>query len=170
MKKNINIIYATTHDNIFCLKDRLNLPWSNIKEDIRFFRKMTINNTIIMGRQTFNSLNNKPLLNRENIIISNTLINQQDDKFKISKSLDEAINTSLNDNIFIIGGMNLINEALLRDDIDNIYLNKIKLKNNKIISNPVYYTPEIPLYLNLSHIITKKYDNYNIKYIKYTKD
>ena len=157
--KKINIIYATTYDNIFCLRDRLNLPWKNIKEDMRFFRKMTLNNTIIMGRQTFNSLNNTLLSNRENIIISNTLINQQDDKYKISKSLDNAIKISSNDNIYIIGGMNIINEALKRDDIDNIYLNKIKIYNRDNILNPIYYTPDIPLYLNLSHIITKKYNN-----------
>jgi dihydrofolate reductase len=169
MKKNINIIFATTYDNIFCLNDRLNLPWSNIKEDMRFFRQMTLNNTIIMGRQTFNSLNNKPLNFRENIIISNTLINKPDDNFIISKSLDNAINISKNDKIFIIGGINIINEALKRDDINNIYINKIKL-NNKTISNSIYYSPEIPLYLNLSHIITKKYNNYNIKYIKYSKN
>jgi len=168
--KKINIIFATTYDNIFCLNNRLNLPWTNIKEDMKFFRKLTLNNTIIMGRQTFNSLNNKPLNFRENIIISNTLNNNKDNNFIITKSLDEAINISSNNNIYIIGGMNIIDEALKRDDIDNIYLNKIKLKRNKIISNPVYYSPDIPLYLNLSHIITKKFDNYNIKFIKYSKD
>jgi len=111
MNKNINIIFATTYDNIFCLKNNLNLPWTNIKEDMKFFKNITLNNTVIMGRVTFNSLNNKPLNFRENIIISNTLINNNND-YIISRSLDDAINISSNEKIFIIGGINIINEAL----------------------------------------------------------
>lgn len=48
------------------------LPW-NIKKDMAHFYKTTIgdgNNAVVMGRKTWDSLNNKPLKNRLNFIIS----------------------------------------------------------------------------------------------------
>ena len=44
----------------------------NIAEDMKHFRELTLNNTVIMGRKTFDSIG-KPLDNRRNIIISQTL-------------------------------------------------------------------------------------------------
>lgn len=48
-----------------------NMPW-NIKEDLLFFKKTTINNVIIMGKNTFFSLSTppKPLPNRLNIVLT----------------------------------------------------------------------------------------------------
>lgn len=48
------------------------LPW-NIPDDLRIFRTITTNSTVIMGRKTWESLPVKPLKNRHNIVISNTL-------------------------------------------------------------------------------------------------
>jgi dihydrofolate reductase len=47
------------------------MPW-HIKEDLLFFKTMTINNVIIMGKNTFFSLSNppKPLPNRLNIVLT----------------------------------------------------------------------------------------------------
>ena len=46
------------------------------------FKKLTVgdgNNSIIMGKNTWDSLNRKPLLNRKNIVISSTLKDFPDD-------------------------------------------------------------------------------------------
>jgi dihydrofolate reductase len=47
------------------------MPW-NIKEDLLFFKKTTINNIVIMGKNTFFSLSTppKPLPNRLNIVLT----------------------------------------------------------------------------------------------------
>ena len=45
------------------------LPW-HISEDLKNFKKITSNSTIIMGRKTWDSLPIKPLPNRENIVLS----------------------------------------------------------------------------------------------------
>ena len=52
------------------------IPWKN-KEDMFFFKNMTINtnhvnkqNAIIMGRKTFESMNEQPLKTRVNFVIS----------------------------------------------------------------------------------------------------
>lgn len=45
------------------------LIW-RFKEDLRFFKLVTKNKVVIMGRKTFVSIPNKPLRNRVNIVIS----------------------------------------------------------------------------------------------------
>ena len=47
------------------------LPW-HIPEDLKNFKKITSNATIIMGRKTWDSLPVKPLPNRRNIVLSKT--------------------------------------------------------------------------------------------------
>ena len=43
------------------------------KEDLGNFKKITENHTIVMGRKTWESLGNKPLPNRNNVILSESL-------------------------------------------------------------------------------------------------
>jgi dihydrofolate reductase len=49
------------------------LPWK-LPNDLKMFKKITTSglqgNTIIMGRKTFESIGQKPLLNRLNIVVS----------------------------------------------------------------------------------------------------
>lgn len=45
------------------------MPW-NIPEDMQFFKNTTIKNVVIMGKNTFISLNYKPLKDRLNIVLT----------------------------------------------------------------------------------------------------
>ena len=45
------------------------IPW-HLPEDFKWFKQMTSGNVVIMGRKTFESLGNKPLPNRINIVLS----------------------------------------------------------------------------------------------------
>jgi dihydrofolate reductase len=45
------------------------MPW-NIPEEMKFFKEITIKNVVIMGKNTFVSLNNKPLKDRLNVVIT----------------------------------------------------------------------------------------------------
>jgi dihydrofolate reductase len=45
------------------------IPW-NIPEDMKFFKNTTLKNVVIMGKNTFSSLNYKPLKDRLNIVIT----------------------------------------------------------------------------------------------------
>jgi len=47
------------------------LPWK-IPDDMKFFKNKTIKNVVIMGRNTFESLNFSPLKDRLNIVITKT--------------------------------------------------------------------------------------------------
>lgn len=50
----------------------LTIPW-HYSEDFKFFKKTTLGHPIVMGRKTFESLGNKPLPKRLNVVISSTL-------------------------------------------------------------------------------------------------
>ncbi|MEM9281065.1 MAG: dihydrofolate reductase, partial [Verrucomicrobiota bacterium] len=45
------------------------LPW-RLSEDLKWFKKLTVGNPIVMGRKTMESLPNGPLPKRRNIVIS----------------------------------------------------------------------------------------------------
>ena len=62
----ISIIVATSENNVIGVDNKL--PWS-ISEDLKRFKKLTMGNTVIMGRKTYESIG-KPLGGRVNIIIS----------------------------------------------------------------------------------------------------
>lgn len=49
----------------------------NIPEDMKFFKEKTINNTIVMGRKTYESIG-KILPKRENIIITSSINNSRE--------------------------------------------------------------------------------------------
>jgi dihydrofolate reductase len=45
------------------------IPW-NIPEDMKFFKNTTLKNVVIMGKNTFASLNYNPLKDRLNVVIT----------------------------------------------------------------------------------------------------
>jgi len=107
------------------------IPWKN-KEDMIFFKKITSNtnnklkeNAIIMGRKTFESLNEKPLPLRTNFVISR----KKYDNVESFESLDlclEYIKKMNNiERIYVIGGSQLYKEALNHDSCVAVFLNKI---------------------------------------------
>lgn len=69
-KRSLVMILASSLDSTIG-KDN-GIPW-NCKTDMKFFKRATTGNVVIMGRKTFESMNSKPLPNRVNIIVSKTL-------------------------------------------------------------------------------------------------
>lgn len=86
------------------------LPW-HLPADLKHFKMLTLGKSVIMGRKTYESIG-KPLPNRNNIIIS------RNPKFQaagctVETSLTQAlINLNTADEIMIIGGASLFQEAL----------------------------------------------------------
>ncbi len=101
-----------------------------IPEDMKFFKEKTSNNLIIMGRKTYDSINNKPLQNRTNCIITSkvNLIkhDSNDDCYfmdmrYVKEFLLPAFPKCLD--VFIIGGGTIYKELL--PYCEKIYLTKI---------------------------------------------
>lgn len=123
------------------------LPWK-IKEDMEYFKDITsktnnknLQNIVIMGRKTWESLplinNERFLKNRINIVISS----KDKSKFNncsniiFSKSFENCLNICKNikhENIFIIGGRTIYEQALKSSNLRFLYLNKL---NNNFKTN-----------------------------------
>ena len=84
------------------------LPW-NIPEDLKRFKRLTLDHTVIMGRKTYQSILNKlsnPLPKRKNIVLSNH--RYKDERVVVAHSLEE-VNKHCNEleENFVIGGENI---------------------------------------------------------------
>ena len=104
------------------------LPW-HISEDLKNFKSLTINSTIIMGRKTWDSLPVKPLPKRRNIILSRK---KQIGDFTFS-SFEECmakIEKLKIDKVFIIGGRSIY--KLFFKHADYLHISLVNLKNKKI--------------------------------------
>lgn len=80
--------------------------WVN-SHDRQRFRRLTTGHTVIMGRKTFESIGNKPLKDRVNIVISKTLEKGSIPGVYIARSAADAIhvyNAHGKNLMFVIGG------------------------------------------------------------------
>jgi dihydrofolate reductase / thymidylate synthase len=138
----INLIVA------YCKKNngigyKNNIPW-HLKSELKYFKEITtkkdenqsLNNIVIMGRKTWDSLPIKPLPNRTNIILSQNLsensINEIQTKYPdtfVRRNLFSYLNEITvsdyidNTNVFIIGGAQIYENIMDRTNIQSIDYN-----------------------------------------------
>jgi len=93
------------------------LPWDKIQGDLPRFKALTDGQTIVMGRNTWDSLPKKPLPNRNNIILTKLDFTNLPPNACVAHSLDE-----LDNNAWIIGGAKLINTSW--EYVDEIHLTR----------------------------------------------
>ncbi len=84
------------------------LPW-RISEDLKWFKKITLGHTLLMGRKTWESLPG-PLPKRENWVLSSNLGEQPD--IQVFSKLEEALVAGSDRELFIIGGGELYRQTL----------------------------------------------------------
>lgn len=130
----ISIIVAIDKNNL--IGDGEKLPWY-YPEDLKYFKTQTLNKTVLMGRKTFNSIierNNKPLPKRNNIVAT------RDKNYKcefssveVINDLKEFFNKKHDEEIFIIGGKEIYQEAL--EYADRLYITHI----DKVYDGDVYF-------------------------------
>ena len=102
---------------------------AHIPDDLKRFQQLTTNHVVIMGRKTWDSLPNKPLKNRLNLVISSQPRGVLED-MSIRISLEEA-KIRLNhldddEEWFIIGGGEIYRKFL--PQCDRVYVTKILKK------------------------------------------
>ena len=86
------------------------LPW-HLSDDLKRFKSLTTNHSVIMGRKTFESIG-KPLPNRRNIVLSNNK-NLSFVGAKVINSIEDALLSSEDDKeLFIIGGEKIYSSFL----------------------------------------------------------
>jgi len=96
------------------------LPW-RLPEDLRHFKELTLGHPVIMGRKTFESIG-KPLPKRQNIVVSRNA-NFKAEGVEVVSSLPKAFEAAKGDEVFVIGGEQIYDEALSVADV--IYLTLI---------------------------------------------
>jgi len=108
------------------------IPWE-VKEDMKFFRDLTIgkgNNAVIMGKNTWLSLPNKPLKSRKNIVVSKTLVVSKilESDASVVQDLTSAIAFAKKmkvSQIFIIGGVEIYKEAIEKNFCNAVYVSRL---------------------------------------------
>jgi dihydrofolate reductase len=94
------------------------LPW-HLPEDLKWFKKLTTGNVIIMGRKTWESIG-KPLPNRESIVVTQGAI----PGIRTVRSLSEIDPAADGRDYYIIGGAQLFREGLRL--CSDLYLTLVK--------------------------------------------
>jgi dihydrofolate reductase len=104
------------------------LIW-NLPDDMKFFKKTTLNKTVIMGRRNFESIPEKfrPLPKRVNIVLT-----RNEDYSAAGAHVFHSIEKALDfcksenhDEVFIIGGGEIYKLAHEKNLIDEIYLTRV---------------------------------------------
>lgn len=110
--RNMNIAMIVATDKYGCIGKKGGIPWY-IKSELDYFKVVTTDHIVIMGKNTALSLPKYPLPNRRNIIISTTM---KDSDKEIYSTLEDALNQlqteGITTPIFIIGGNSLYTAAL----------------------------------------------------------
>jgi dihydrofolate reductase len=120
----ISIIVASDQ-NLAIGRDN-QLPW-HLPNDLKFFKNKTMGHHMLMGRNTLESIG-KILPGRTSVVVTR----QEDYQFEgaiIAHSIQEAIDLVKlrnEDELFIIGGAEVINQALHL--ADTIYYTEVKTK------------------------------------------
>jgi dihydrofolate reductase/thymidylate synthase len=133
------------------------IPWF-LKNELKYFANVTkhtnnplLQNVVIMGRKTWESLPRKPLPGRINVVLtcSGTIY---EDAYSYS-SLEIALNELKNmdnvnkDNIYIIGGAQLYKEALESDECEKLYATEVYGNYNADT-----FFPKIPVSYELTDV------------------
>jgi len=109
----ISIIAAIDENNGLGKNNQL---LCHLPNDLKYFKSVTQGHTVIMGRNTYESLPNGALPNRRNIILTRNK-DFKAEKCEIASSLTEAINMCSNEEeVFIIGGGSAYRESILLAD------------------------------------------------------
>ena len=130
----ISLVVAIADNNGIGVNNEL--LW-HLPADLKHFKNITSGHTIIMGRNTYDSIG-KPLPNRTNIIITrNTSLNI--DGCTVVNSVDEALQVCEEETeIFIIGGAEIYKQTLA-------IANKIHLTKVHTSPKADAFFPEIPM-------------------------
>ena len=144
--RELTIIAAVSINNVIGNNNKLIWKLSN---DLKRFKNLTTNHSVIMGRKTFESLPN-PLPNRDNIVITRDT-NYSKPNIQVCSSIEDAINLTKTDTQpFIIGGGEIYTQTI--NIVDKIELTRV----HEEFDGDAYF-PEIPL--DIFELINE--ENYN---------
>ena len=113
----VKMILATSEDGAIGLDNKL--PW-HCPEDLQYFKKVTENQCVVMGRKTFESFSFPKLPNRKNIVLSSSFVHQANkgllDPFVVTYYTHlrhmTYIDNKITCDVFVIGGKSIYEQTL----------------------------------------------------------
>jgi dihydrofolate reductase len=164
----IGMIAAVSENGIIGVNN--NIPWiGKYPQDLKRFKSLTLKSTVIMGSKTWKSIGEKPLSNRDNIVISSKL-NIESDAVSSANSVNAAIKMSKFRNssqpIWIIGGESIYQQAMnFVDFIDlTIIPEYIQIGASDVVSKFPWINPAV---YKIEYI--EKLNNSDLNIIRYIK-
>ena len=166
--RNFSIVVGVNNLNGIGYKGKL--PWKN-NADMSFFKSLTTNtndasksNAVVMGRNTFESMNQKPLKQRLNCVITRTNFDNVSCYPSLNECLMDLKDNSEIEKVYVIGGAQLYTEAIAHECCENIFLNKLNnmsmcdtffpsIPNNFIVFNQLKMDDNVTSYLYLKNIL-----------------
>ncbi len=127
----ISHLVAASENNVIGKGNEI--PW-HLPNDLKFFKNKSWAMPVIMGRNTYESLE-KPLPGRINVVITKKEDWQRND-VTVAHSIDEAIKKACESDcneLFIIGGGEIFKQSL--DIVNRIYLTRV----HTTIDGDVFY-------------------------------
>ena len=86
------------------------MPW-HLPDDFKYFKKTTLEHSVVMGRKTFESIG-KPLPERRNIVLTRDQ-NYVNPDVDVANSIQDVLTYCRDEReIFVIGGANLYEQTL----------------------------------------------------------
>lgn len=135
-----SIIVAIGNNNEIGKSNKL--LW-HIPEDLKKFKEITCGKTVVMGRNTFESIG-KPLSDRHNIVLTKDLKSFSNDcnkKLEICDDFSKIVEKYKNsdEEVFIIGGAQVYKKVLELGIAEKLYISHIDFSDNEADT----YFPEI---------------------------
>lgn len=158
----LSLIVAVAKDNVIGGDNKL--LW-HLPADLKHFKNVTMDHSIIMGRKTFESIG-KPLPGRKNIVVTR----QQDYEAKgciVVHNLQQAINgCEKEQETFIIGGADIFRQSI--PAADRIYLTRIDQEFDGDVFFPELNFSEWKLVKYVKHHADEK-NKYDYSFAEYQR-
>nr|UWG90764.1 MAG: dihydrofolate reductase [Bacteriophage sp.] len=151
----IKLIFASGENGEFGTPT--GMPWHRHKEDMQEFKRLTKDNLVVMGNETFKTLGSNPLPERENLILTNSVpyygIDFSKDDAMFAKAHQDSfgaflkyLDSNIEEDVFVIGGAGILVSALPYADV---------------VFHTVFHkvTEEATVHLPFENFFEKLYDN-----------
>ena len=162
----ISIIAAVARNRAIGLKNKL-IYW--LPNDLKRFKALTTGHTIIMGRNTYESLPKGALPNRRNVVLSRSAFNSQQPSFPgcdVYPTLEAALQScKADEDIYIIGGARVYQQSMAVAD---------RLCLTEVDDTPQDADAFFPDYSDWKEVAREEHDtdekhNYRYAFVDYVK-
>jgi dihydrofolate reductase len=135
------------------------LPWGKLPEDMRHFREKTLGKTVLMGRKTYQSLNEVPLKDRKNIVFSRSMLTgngqyfyEADKNLLVTQTTDIVWKFATAGEVVVIGGAEIYKQFINLADV--IYITQI----HEVFEGDTEFPLEMIDYLEWEEVETRYFE------------